>query len=172
MGAFHFETTISVGSQKTVNGGLDSETRVPSKENCALMWKRPLHDYIMTVLTKDVIKKEIELGRIKVTPPLEETQFGPASIDLSLSSQFRKFKHIETPIELSTNYEDITEPLDVGEDGYIDVAPNEIILGITKEQIELPTSICGLLEGRSRFARLGMLVHFTASIMAPGIKNK
>jgi hypothetical protein len=32
--------------------------------------------------------------------------------------------------------------------------------------------MCGLLEGRSRFARLGLFVHITAGFMNPGIKNR
>ena len=126
----------------------------------------------MTVLTRDVIKEEIKKGNIVVRPELDESQYGPASIDLTLSNEFRVFVPQQQPVELSTNYEDITVPKTIPDDGYIDVHSNEILLGITREQIELSPKICGLLEGRSRFARLGLLVHFTASIMAPGIKNR
>lgn len=126
----------------------------------------------MTVLTHDVIKQEIQKGNIVIRPELEESQYGPASIDLTLSNEFRVFVPQDKPVELFTSYEDITVPKVIPEDGYIDLHPNEILLGITKEQIELSPKICGLLEGRSRYARLGLLVHFTASIMAPGIKNR
>ena len=44
-------------------------------------------------------------------------------------------------------------------------------MGMTLEKITLPDNICGRLEGRSRFARLGLLVHITASFMQPGISN-
>ena len=47
-----------------------------------------------------------------------------------------------------------------------------MILGITKERITVKGNICGWLEGRSRFARLGLTVHITASFMNPGIDNK
>ncbi|CAL6001119.1 Deoxycytidine_triphosphate deaminase [Hexamita inflata] len=126
----------------------------------------------MTVLTRDVIKAAINQGTIKVIPALEESQYGPASIDLTLSNVFRKYTPQEKPVELTENYQNITEPVTLQEGEYIDLQPGEIILGITQEEIQLDPTICGLLEGRSRFARLGLLVHFTASIMAPGIKNK
>ncbi len=40
--------------------------------------------------------------------------------------------------------------------------PGQACLGITRERIQLSTRLCGLLEGRSRFARLGLFVHITA----------
>ena len=36
------------------------------------------------------------------------------------------------------------------------------MLGITEENVKLAPHLCGLLEGRSRFARLGLFVHITA----------
>lgn len=45
-------------------------------------------------------------------------------------------------------------------------------LGITQEKICLSPEYCGLLEGRSRFARLGLFVHITAGFMQPGIENR
>lgn len=45
-------------------------------------------------------------------------------------------------------------------------------MGITKERIKLGENICGWLEGRSRFARLGLLVHISAGFMQPGINNQ
>ena len=40
------------------------------------------------------------------------------------------------------------------------------------EKVTLASDICGWLEGRSRFSRLGLLVHISASFMQPGIENK
>jgi len=47
--------------------------------------------------------------------------------------------------------------------------PGCACLGITEEKIKLAPSMCGLLEGRSRFARLGLFVHITAGFMNPGM---
>ena len=49
--------------------------------------------------------------------------------------------------------------------------PGQSCLGITQEKVKLTGKICGLLEGRSRFARLGLFVHITAGFMNPGIEN-
>jgi dCTP deaminase len=49
--------------------------------------------------------------------------------------------------------------------------PGESILGWTLEKITTPPSICGWLEGRSTFARVGLMVHISASFMQPGLDN-
>ncbi|MCS6924784.1 MAG: dCTP deaminase, partial [Candidatus Binatia bacterium] len=36
----------------------------------------------------------------------------------------------------------------------------------------LPGDICGWLEGRSRFARLGLIIHVTSSFISPGVNNR
>ena len=48
----------------------------------------------------------------------------------------------------------------------------ETILGLTVERVTLAPHLCGWLEGRSRFARLGLAVHVTAGFMQPGIDNR
>jgi len=45
-------------------------------------------------------------------------------------------------------------------------------LGITRERVKLPSDLCALVEGRSRFARLGLSVHITASFINPGVNNQ
>jgi dCTP deaminase len=46
------------------------------------------------------------------------------------------------------------------------------IHGITLERITLPPSLCGFLEGRSRFARLGLMIHVTSAFVQPGVSNR
>ena len=43
---------------------------------------------------------------------------------------------------------------------------------MTRERIKLPGDICGWLHGRSRFARLGLIVHMTAPLIQPGVNNR
>ena len=43
---------------------------------------------------------------------------------------------------------------------------------IIEETISLPEDICGWIQGRSRFARLGLMVHITASLIQPGSKGR
>ena len=52
------------------------------------------------------------------------------------------------------------------------LSPGELILGITKEKVTLPENICGWLQSRSRFARIGLMSHVTAPFICPGISNR
>jgi len=124
----------------------------------------------MSILTKDEILKEIGAGNIAIEP-FDESMIGPGSVDLHLGERFRIFKKVHGIVDVDdkVNYEQITELIHAPE-GII-LMPAETILGITVEKIRLSPNICGWLEGRSRFARLGLLVHISASFMHPGIDN-
>jgi dCTP deaminase len=44
-------------------------------------------------------------------------------------------------------------------------------LGITREKITMPNDMIGTLEGRSRYARMGLAVHVTSALVMPGSDN-
>ncbi len=127
----------------------------------------------MAVLTHNEIKKAIKRGKIKIEP-YDESQIGPASIDLTLGNEFRTFKSHQAPyhVKNDANFEDITEKRVLKKGESIVVNPGEMILGITVEKITLSDDLCGRLEGRSRFARFGLAIHITAGFMQPGISNR
>jgi len=124
----------------------------------------------MSILTKNEILKEIKKKNIKITP-FDRSALGPGSIDLTLSNKFRVFKKLKKTLNVNEklDYQNITKLVTADS---IVIKPGETILGITKEKITLASNICGWLEGRSRFARLGLLVHISASFMQPGISNR
>ena len=72
----------------------------------------------------------------------------------------------------STDYRECTDKLEIPEGGHILIMPGETVLGITRERISLGAGLCGWLEGRSRFARLGLMVHISAPFMGPGIDSQ
>jgi len=125
----------------------------------------------MSILTRDEILKEIAAGHIRIDP-YDPAAVGPASVDLHLGSEFRVFGKARGVIRVTeeTDYEAVTEKIQVTDT--LMLMPGETVLGITKERITLAPHLCGWLEGRSRFARLGLLVHVSASFMQPGIANK
>lgn len=124
----------------------------------------------MPVLTHAAIKEALAAGEIKTTPPLSEDQINVASIDLTLGDDFWLYEKQTEPVPLkaTTNYLDITQHVQLQE---LEIKPQETVLGITKEKISLPGNICGWLEGRSRFARLGLLIHISAGFIQPGVDN-
>jgi len=124
------------------------------------------------VLTRDVIRAEIEAGRLEIDPLVAPDQIGPASVDLHLGDELRVSLPGDDPIDVNdgADYERLTvvRALDAP---YV-LQPNETVLGITRERIRLPSDIAGWLEGRSRYARLGLTVHVTAGFVAPGVDGK
>jgi dCTP deaminase len=125
----------------------------------------------MGVLTREAILQEIRLGNIEIDP-FSEDQVGPGSVDLHLGNEFRAFKKLRTActVEDSLSLENLTELIEV--DDSFTLMPGETVMGITRERIRLSSSLCGWLEGRSRFARIGLVIHMTAGFVQPGINNR
>jgi len=125
----------------------------------------------MAVLTRDAIRAELDSGRLKIDP-FEPDQLGAASIDLTLGDEIREFDAGIGPIDLreDADYRDHTQVLRLDEP-YV-LIPGRTIHGITRERITLPTNLCGFLEGRSRFARLGLMIHVTSAFVQPGVSNR
>jgi dCTP deaminase len=126
----------------------------------------------MSVLIGNEIEKALKTKKIRIEP-LEKSQIGPGSIDLTLGNDFRIFKKRSKiyHIKNDSHFQDITRAVHVKDGGYVSIKPGEMILGITREKITLADNISGRLEGRSRFARFGLAVHVTAGFMHPGISN-
>lgn len=122
------------------------------------------------ILTKDIILEEIEKKRIVISP-FNLNAVGPASVDLTLDNIVRVFEKNNQPIPVKedNDYTTITKKIVI--DKYT-MKPGELVLGITKESITLPGDICGWLNSRSRFARLGLMVHITAPFIQPGESGK
>lgn len=121
------------------------------------------------ILTKPEILKEIKKGRIKIEP-FDGKAIGPASIDLTLDNLLRIFNSKEKTIEEDIDFKKITKLINISK-GYV-LKPGKLVLGITKERITLPENICGWLNSRSKFARIGLMSHVAAPFIAPGISNR
>jgi dCTP deaminase len=70
------------------------------------------------------------------------------------------------------DYKKYTKLIQTKPNEKITIRSGETILGITQEHIKLPTNICGILNGRSRFARMGLCIHITALFINPGVDNQ
>jgi dCTP deaminase len=122
------------------------------------------------VLTRDVILAEIAAGRL-VVEPFDPAQVGPASIDLHLGDEIRVMAGGPDVI-------DVTEDADYRTVTRVErlerhvLRPGETIHAITRERLRLPPDICGWLEGRSRYARLGLMIHVTSGFIAPGVESR
>lgn len=121
------------------------------------------------ILAKPEILKQIKNGRIKIEP-YDKNAVGPASIDLTLDHKLRIFNSDQHITQIDMDYRTLTKIVDIV-DGYL-LKPGELVLGITKEKITLPEDVCGWLNSRSRFARIGLMTHIAAPFVAPGISNR
>ena len=125
----------------------------------------------MAVLTRDAILKELRAGRLRIEP-FSEDQLGVASIDLTLGDEIRVIEVGAEPIDVlaDCDYRDHTRVRQLTEPYVLE--PGVTIHGITLEHIYLPQNLCGFLEGRSRFARLGLMIHVTSAFVQPGVANR
>src|SRR3989344_2469888 len=123
------------------------------------------------ILTHDVILEEVKRGNI-IIDPFDESLLGAASYDLALGDAIRIFTGQKDayPVRDEANFSDITKVVEMTKEGYT-MKPGEALLGVTKEKITLASHIAGWLEGRSRFARVGLMVHISSPFMQPGISS-
>jgi len=126
----------------------------------------------MAVLTHDVILDYIDRKIISIDP-FDPKRVGPASIDLTLDNQFRVFKNLHETLDLhsETFDPDVFSEVKTVEKSIL-LQPGQTILGVTVEKVTLPPTLCGWIQGRSRFARIGLMVHISSSFIQPGVENK
>ena len=123
------------------------------------------------ILSDRSIREELAAGRI-VIDPLGDDAIQPSSVDLHCDSLFRVFRNDTTPfIDPKQSQEDLTELVEVAEDGAFILHPGEFVLGQTLEWVELPDDLVARLEGKSSLGRLGLLIHSTAGYVDPGWKG-
>jgi len=132
------------------------------------------------VLSQPDLRKEVENGGLGFDPPLEDRQWGEASVDLRLGFDFTKLKTAEGAafsvasglglIGASGLYSKRKlKPDDgMGHPEKFELHPGEFVLALTHERITMPNHLIGLVEGRSTYARVGLSMHQTAPWIQPG----
>lgn len=125
------------------------------------------------ILSKPEILAEIQKGNLKITP-FEKANVGECSVDLRLGNEFRVFSK-QKPLKITEEpflWQKQTKKLVLKKNQTITLKPNQLLLGITLEKIKMPKHLCGFIEGRSRFARMGLMVHVSSGLIQPGVENK
>lgn len=111
----------------------------------------------------------------------QDEQVQPCSIDLRLSEVFwvpKKNFIKNVPIDLrksslSKMVSDYCwERKTLSEDACITLKPREMVLGRTYEKFTIPSDLAGAIEGRSSFARLGLMIHCTGDFINPGYRGQ
>lgn len=119
------------------------------------------------------IFNDVNDGRLKIEP-LNWHNLGPASVDLCLDN---KFLMPNTHQRLMLDADPADDEDIVGAyqphtaiDTFL-LHSGQVVLAQTKEHLTLPPDLCGILDGKSRHARIGLSVHSTASMIQPGFEG-
>lgn len=132
------------------------------------------------ILSQPEIRTAVEKGEIRFDPPLEERQWGEASVDLRLGLKFTKLKPADGAtfsmargigvIAQSGLWVEKTleEKDDFGHRETVKLESNDFILALTHERVWIPRHLIALVEGRSTYARVGLSMHQTAPWIQPG----
>ncbi|MCS7109616.1 MAG: dCTP deaminase, partial [Candidatus Micrarchaeota archaeon] len=100
-----------------------------------------------------------------------EECFGPGSVDIALSNIFylpkkKRPKHLDASKD---SFENLYDKVEADE---IILNPGDCVLAVTEEKLILAPNICGWIQGRSRFARMGLTAHVASSFIQPGSQNR
>lgn len=136
------------------------------------------------ILSNTEIQKAIDEGRLLIEPePLPRTTgldspYNTTAVDLRLGSRISVPKNGPYTYDLTHGglakfLAEQCEHHELTEQRGFTLKPGQFALGITLEKIRLPISadnesLAARIEGKSSFARCGLLVHFTAPTVHAG----
>ncbi|EGQ43624.1 MAG: deoxycytidine triphosphate deaminase [Candidatus Nanosalina sp. J07AB43] len=133
----------------------------------------------MTVLSDKDMRELINKNnavKVKEGPEVDlDLQLGPSSLDLRLGYEFgvlktRRVKAIDT--QSMKDYSDIKEGRKATPEEGMVVHPGEFLLGTTLETLNVPSNLVARIEGRSSYARLGLIPHAAAGFVDPGFEGQ
>lgn len=132
------------------------------------------------ILSQPDLRRAVRRGQIVFAPPLEENQWGEASVDLRLGYSFTRINPLATAtFSVAAGLRDLARARiwetvelcrsnEFGQPKSIDLAPDDFVLAMTHESITVPPNLIALVEGRSTYARVGLSMHQTAPWIQPG----
>lgn len=145
------------------------------------------------ILSSAGILEALDAGRLIINPQpaprtpaadaSRECPYNTSSVDLRLGNEVAWFNEgLAVNIDLrlgkfATLFSANSSHRTITEDQPFSLAPRRFVLANTLERVELPIleqgrCLAARVEGRSSFARCGLLVHFTAPTIHAGFKGK
>lgn len=136
------------------------------------------------VLPQQEIRQYVERGELVFDPPIEDSQWGPTSVDLRLGLDFTKIRKVQgVTISVAHGLQSVgstglwdTDTLKerdkFGKRPTFTLSPTEFVLSRTYESVRIPYDLIGLIEGRSTYARVGLSMHQTAPWIHPGFRGR
>lgn len=126
------------------------------------------------------IRHALLTGRIGIDPAPQDDQFAPSAVDLHVGEEFKTWRPPApdpAPVRLTRvnlpDWSEMTEPLPPADDGSVVIPPGQFLLSRTRETLSLPldSKLAARVEGRSTYARLGLVVHMTAPTIHAGFSG-
>ena len=125
-----------------------------------------------------------KLFTITPQPPIDASKapYNTSAIDLSLGDEI-VVPNSDSPIQIDLKKGGIaaflskhSKPHNISEDQPFSLKKGIFVLGKTYESVDFPLDVgppcyCARVEGRSSFARCGLLIHFTAPTIHCGFKG-
>jgi dCTP deaminase len=137
------------------------------------------------ILSDHEIMAALTHGQVRIDPRPTLARYTTSSVDLTLGDEFKRWR---APVpgysgaidpsahgyDYNTIATSFLEPYPTESDGSVILAPQQFMLGITHERVELPepSRIAARVEGRSSLGRLGLGIHVTAPIIHSGFRGK
>lgn len=132
----------------------------------------------MTMLNDGAIRYYLSNDLLSIEP-LDPRRIQPASVDLTLGNQFRRFNphYHPGPVDVRQDTSWLTTGLIVADGRYpngesFDLQAGELALATTVERVRLPAGLSGRVEGKSSLGRLGLMAHVTAGFIDPGFEGE
>jgi len=134
------------------------------------------------ILSYKDLKLALNKRQIEFSPDISEDQIGISSVDLRLGYVFTRLK--ENPGLVVRPAADGFHPTDIvehenlenrtvlGEQAVFKLRPGELRLALTLEEVTVPGSLAGNVQGKSSLARSGLAVHITAPHIHPGFVGR
>lgn len=111
----------------------------------------------------------ISAGKVQITP-FNEARLGSWTYDVELGNVFKmpKYDSIKFIDPRIHHHDEMFRTVELKDGEELILHPHRFVLASTKEYIKLNEEIVCLLEGRSSFARWGIVPHVQAGIGEPG----
>ncbi|WP_026690220.1 dCTP deaminase [Alteribacter aurantiacus] len=117
------------------------------------------------ILSDQGIKQYMQEKGLIITP-LMEGQIQPASVDLTLGTNFRKIHEHGGPITLEESAHEVSF-----ESKRVTIPPQTFLLATTEQRVSLPNDLSAFVEGRSSIGRMGLFIQ-NAGWVDPGFKGE
>lgn len=107
-----------------------------------------------------------------VDPPVPDRAFQPASLELTLDSYVlvEESRQVQTTSGWILNKIDFYE-MTIPEEGVL-LGSDAFVLASTVEEVHIPRDLVAQVNGKSSYARRGLVVHQTAGFIDPGFRGQ